>query len=121
MLLLSLFAAHFVGDFTPLLTGRMLTAKRTGRPVYPIALHAVIHGTLSAAAIGIVASPRLGTLALGAAIVLVSHFAIDLGRAELAAHFPAFRDSDRRIFWSALGFDQLLHGIMLITVAAVVL
>ncbi len=120
-LLVGLFAAHYLGDFTPLLTERMLAAKREGRPVGPVALHGTIHGALAAGAIGITAAPPLGVLGLGAAIVLVSHFAIDLGRAQFSARYAALRDSGHRAFWGALGFDQLLHGLVLIAVAAVVL
>ncbi len=119
--LVSLLTAHYLGDFTPLLTDRMLAAKREGRPVGPIALHGAIHGVLAAVAIAVVASPPPRTLGTGAAIVLVSHFAIDLGRAQFSARFPALRDSGRGAFWSALGFDQFLHGLVLIAVAAVVL
>lgn len=120
-LLIGLFAAHYLGDFTSLLTPRMLMAKREGGPVGPIALHGAIHGALAALAIGITATPQPGTLALGAAIVLFSHFAIDLARARLLAGAPAFGDASQREFWLVLGFDQLLHGVVLIAAAAVVL
>lgn len=120
-LLAGLFTAHYLGDFTPLLTERMLAAKREGRPVGPMALHGIVHGALAAIAVGVTASPRLGTLGLAAAIVLASHFAMDLGRARLSARFPALRDSTRRAFWVSLGFDQLVHGLVLIWVATVVL
>ena len=116
-----LFTAHYLGDFTPLLNKRMLAAKRNGRPVGPIALHGAIHGALAAGAVGLAASPPIDVLGLAAAIVLVSHFAIDLGRAQLSARFSALRDPGRGVFWSALGFDQLLHGLVLIGVATVVL
>jgi hypothetical protein len=120
-LLVGLFTAHYLGDFTPLLSQRMLAAKREGRPIAPIALHGVIHGVLAAAAVGIAAAAPLGTLGLAAAIVLVSHFTIDLVRAQASARHPTLRDSGHRAFWAALGFDQLLHGLVLIAVAAVVL
>lgn len=120
-LLAGLFTAHYLGDFTPLLTERMLVAKREGRPLAPIGLHGAVHGALAALAIGVAASPPLGTVGLGAAIVLVSHFAVDLGRAQIVARLPALRDSARRAHWVALGLDQLVHGLVLIAVAAVVL
>lgn len=120
-LLVGLFTGHYLGDFTPLLTSRMLAAKREGRPLGQIALHGAIHGALAAIAIGVAASPRPGTLALGAAIVLGSHFAIDCGRARLSVRFPVLRDSGKRAFWAAFGLDQLAHGVVLIIVAAVVL
>ncbi|MEO6902401.1 MAG: hypothetical protein ABI315_04515 [Bacteroidia bacterium] len=46
ILLISLFFCHFLADFTHLSTNWMLSAKRLGKPLFPILSHAAVHAAL---------------------------------------------------------------------------
>ena len=117
ILVAALFVAHFVGDYTPLASARMQDAKSSGKPIGPIAAHALIHALLAASAVAVVAHPGWTTVVIAAAIVLGTHFGIDLLRGRLGATHPDLSDPGKQAFWTALGFDQLLHGLVLIGVA----
>ncbi len=118
-LLAGLMTAHFLGDFTVLATPRMLESKATGRSVQWIAAHAGVHGALATPVL--LAFESFGQALLIVAVIAVSHFVIDTGRSLLLTSYPILADSTRKAFWSALGFDQLLHGLVLIWVALYVL
>ena len=121
VLLGMLLVGHFLGDFTPLSTERMREAKQTGRPVGPIALHALVHAVLAGIAVGAIARP-LPMLLLGAvAIEFWTHLGIDWLRGRLSVRYPAIGDADQRAFWAALGLDQLAHGLVLVGIAYLVL
>lgn len=45
-LLIGLFFCHFLADYTHLSTAWMLNAKRFGKPLFPIFIHALVHGSL---------------------------------------------------------------------------
>ncbi|MEJ2547333.1 MAG: DUF3307 domain-containing protein [Gemmatimonadota bacterium] len=121
LLLAALFFAHFVGDYTPLANARMQDAKAVGTPVGPIAGHALIHALLATVAVVMVARPGLGPVAIAAAVVFGTHLAIDVLRGRMGARQPELSNPERQAFWTALGFDQLLHGLVLIGVAWLVL
>ena len=120
-LLAALFMAHFLGDFTPLATARMQRAKASGGPMGPIAAHAAVHAALVGLAVLLVARPAPSVVALAVLIELVSHFAIDAIRARLGTRLPVLSNPGSNPFWWALGVDQLLHGLVLIGIAATVL
>lgn len=44
--LIALNFCHFLGDYTHLSTNWMLTAKRLGKPLFPILVHAFVHSIL---------------------------------------------------------------------------
>ncbi len=121
ILLVALFVAHFLGDFTPLATARMQRAKSSGGPMGPIAAHAAMHAILVGLAVLTVARPSPPVVALAVGLELVSHFAIDAARARIVVGMPALRDPGSNPFWWALGLDQLLHGLVLIGIAVLVL
>ncbi len=112
-LLAALMVAHYMGDFTVLATARMLASKAAGGPLYLIGAHAGVHG-LVVAPILVVASASVGPAVLATTGVVLSHFLIDTVRARVGLRFSALSDPTRKAFWSALGFDQLLHGLVLI-------
>ena len=116
LLLLSLFVAHWLGDYSPLQTARMLRAKALGRPLLPIAAHAAVHTTLMAAVL-LVLVPGPG---VGPALVLqaVSHFGIDALKGRLNGWFPALRDPTRQSHWVVFGFDQMLHHAVIVAMVA---
>jgi hypothetical protein len=121
ILLCGLFLAHYLGDFTPLATRRMLEAKAAAKPLWPIAAHAAVHTALVAVVIALAASPSGPTLLLVCAIQFVTHFLLDAGRAVLGRRLPILNDPARSRFWHVLGLDQLAHAVVLIVVAAIVL
>ncbi|MFQ5529883.1 MAG: DUF3307 domain-containing protein [Gemmatimonadota bacterium] len=112
-LLVALMIAHYLGDFTILASARLHETKTTGGPLSIIGGHAGIHGLLMAPiliAFSGAAEPSL----LAAAGIVLSHFVIDATRARLTLRFAGLADPTRKLFWSALGFDQLLHGLVLV-------
>jgi hypothetical protein len=118
-LLAGLMTAHFLGDFTVLATPRMLESKATGRDFGWIAAHAGVHGALVTPVLLVFESFDRALAAI--AVVTLSHLIIDAGRALLLVRYSILADATRKMFWSALGFDQLLHGLVLIWVASYVL
>lgn len=119
-LLVLLFVAHFLGDFTPLVTQAMLKAKAAGAPLGPFVRHAAIHGCLVALAVSAVARPDLGLLALAAGLEFGGHLSIDWIRAQAGQKWPAQANPSTQTYWTALGLDQLAHALVLIAIAALV-
>ncbi len=120
-LLAFLFSAHFLGDFTPLATRRMLEAKSVGKPLGPIASHAAIHGVLVGLAVALVVRPGPGLIGMAALVEFGAHLAIDWVRGRLGGHWPTLSDPADQAYWTALGLDQLAHAFVLIGIAALVL
>jgi hypothetical protein len=113
----ALLVAHFLGDFTPLATARMQEAKAVGRPLGPITAHSFIHAVLVAIAVGLAARPGWQMVGAAAAIEFWTHLAIDWTRGRMGAAIPALSDSGDQQFWTALGLDQLAHGLVLVWIA----
>ena len=120
-LLALLFAVHFLGDFTPLATRRMLEAKAVGKPLGPIVSHAVVHGILVGFAVALVVRPGPGLIWMAALVEFGSHLAIDWVRGRLGGHWPMLSDPEAQAYWTALGLDQLAHALVLVGIAALVL
>jgi hypothetical protein len=121
ILLCGLFLAHYLGDFTPLATRRMLEAKAAAKPLWPIAAHAGVHTGLMALVIALASRPDGFILLLACGIQFVTHFLLDAGRAGLGRWHPDLNNPTRSRFWHVLGLDQLAHAVVLILVAAIVL
>jgi hypothetical protein len=120
-LLAFLFVGHFLGDFTPLASARMQEAKLSGKPLGPIALHALVHALLVGIATVAIARP-LPMIALGAvAIEFWTHLGLDWFRGRISVRRPALRDPGQPVFWTALGLDQLAHALVLVGIAVLVL
>lgn len=120
LLLVLLFAAHFLGDFTPLSTARMQQAKAVGRPLAPIAAHAGVHAVLIGIAVTLAARPGLRLAAAAVLIAFSTHLVIDWAKGRLGAGRPDLFNPDRQAFWTVLGADQLAHGLVLIWIATLV-
>ncbi len=120
-LLGALFLAHYLGDFTPLLTARMLEAKAKGSPLKPIAGHAAVHGVLVGVAVGVLVAPAWWLLLAVCGIEFGTHFVIDVTRARLARPFPVLKDPERGVYWYVFGLDQLAHMLVLLGLATLVL
>ena len=120
-LLAFLFVGHFLGDFTPLASARMQEAKLKGKPLGPIALHALVHALLVGIATVAIARP-LPMIALGAVTIeFWTHLGLDWFRGKLGARRPALHDTGQPVFWTALGLDQLAHALVLVGIAVLVL
>ncbi len=120
-LLGALFLGHYLGDYTPLLTARMLEAKAQGSPLKPIAGHAGVHSVLVGVAVAVLAAPGWSLLLAVCGIEFGTHFVIDATRGRLARLFPVLKDPDRGVYWRVLGLDQLAHMLVLLGIAALVL
>lgn len=120
-LLAFLFVAHFLGDFTPLATDRMQEAKRTGKPLGPIALHALIHAVLVGIAVATIVRPDPLIVLAAVSVEFWTHLGIDWYRGRLSGCRPSWGDPGQRAFWTVLGLDQLAHGLVLVGIAALVL
>jgi hypothetical protein len=116
-LLAALLVAHYAGDFSPLVTARMLDAKRRASPIGPILAHASVHGLLVAGVVALLAQPALPILLVVAGAEFGTHFAIDMGRGRLMRRFAALRDAGSDAFWRLLGLDQLAHASVLVWIA----
>lgn len=115
-LLAALMVAHYLADFTGLATARMQEAKSGGGPASVIAGHAAVHGLLMAPIIVLLGDTSIARAGWLAAVVVGSHFLIDLTRARAGVRFAPLRDPNGKPFWAALGLDQLLHGLVLVWV-----
>jgi hypothetical protein len=120
VLLAALLVGHFLGDFTPLATARMQEAKAAGGPLGPILEHAAIHALITAAIVALIARPDAGVVALAGGIQLATHFVLDAGRGRASRLYPALSDAGRQAFWTALGADQLAHGLVLVWITTLV-
>ena len=116
-----LLIGHFLGDFTPLSTRRMLEAKARGGPMLPIAQHAGVHAVLTGLAVLAVARPGPELLGLAFGIQFATHLVLDGLRARLGARSSSLSDPGANVFWTALGIDQLAHALVLVGIAALVL
>lgn len=119
-LLIFLFVGHFLGDFTRLTTARMLEAKLTGSPIGPIALHALIHAVLVGLAVAAIARPVPMLILAAVTIEFWTHLGLDWFRGKMSVRHPALGDPNQRVFWTALGLDQLAHAMVLVGIAFLV-
>lgn len=114
LLLILLFVCHWLADFSWLSTKWMLDAKAKGSPWYPILVHSFVHGTL----MGIVLLFCLYPNIIISYLILFqvgSHFLIDVWKGKMNVWFPVLQNDKNKLHWVVMGFDQLLHGIVIIT------
>ncbi len=116
-LMAALLFGHFLGDFSPLLTSRMLAAKESGAAPGWILGHAGVHAVLVGMAVMLVVAPPVLVLGLAVLIELSTHFVIDVLRARVGVVRPEMQDPANRRFWFILGLDQLAHGLVLVGIA----
>ena len=72
-------------------------------------------------AVAVIAAPGWLLVTAAGATELITHFALDTGRARLSARFPALARPDRDGYWRLLGVDQLAHALVLLAIAAMVI
>lgn len=112
-ILIGLFICHFLADFTPLSNAWMLHAKRFGKPLSPIFIHASIHALL----MSFVLAWFIGftnTFAYLVLFQLLTHFLIDVWKGRMNGWFSKLQSSTNKWYWTLLGFDQLLHAFVII-------
>lgn len=117
VLLIFLFVGHFLGDFTPLATARMLEAKLTGSPIGPIALHALVHAVLVGLAVAAIARPVPMLILAAVTVEFWTHLGLDWVKGKMSVRRPALGDPGQPIFWTILGIDQLAHALVLVGIA----
>jgi hypothetical protein len=111
--LLAVFALkHFVADFLLQTSWIARGKERVEGWFAPLAVHVLGHAVLTLA-IAIVFAPRLWWLAL---VDLVVHAAVDRGK-SMTGHWGRWAP-DQGQFWWLMGFDQFLHQITNIALAA---
>ncbi len=116
--LLVLNLCHWAADFTHLSTAWMLNAKRFGKPLLPILIHAGVHALLFFVAVFFLHGFDKALLA--AAIQLPTHFAIDLLKGRMSVWFPELQSIENKFHWMVFGADQMLHQCVIILIAALV-
>lgn len=113
-LLIVLLVCHYLADFC-LTMPVMIRAKADGRKLWPIALHATIHAVL----IGLcLLAYGVGWQLLLVLMMteLISHFIIDVLKAQISIQFPSWSDSRHKPYWMLYGLDQLLHQMVVIII-----
>lgn len=112
-ILILLFACHFLCDFTHLSTNWMLAAKRFGKPLFPIFIHASVHAML----MSLVLLFFIGHTDTWVYLVLFqwsTHFLIDVWKGKMNYWFPELQNPANKWHWIVFGFDQFLHAIVII-------
>lgn len=112
-ILIGLFICHFLADYTHLSTAWMLNAKRLGKPLLPIFIHAAMHTMLMSLVLGWF----IGFTNDWACLVIfqwVMHFLIDVWKGRMNGWFPALQSPANKWHWIVFGFDQLLHALVII-------
>jgi hypothetical protein len=112
-ILIGLFICHWLADYTHLSTSWMLNAKRLGKPLFPIFIHAAIHSMLMSLILGWF----IGFTNVWAYLVLfqlVTHFLIDTSKGKMNVWFPTLQSPANKWHWIVFGFDQLLHALVII-------
>lgn len=111
-ILIGLFICHFLADYTHLSTSWMLNAKRLGKPLFPIFIHAAMHTIL----MSLVLLWFIGHTNLWAYLVMFqwsTHFLIDVWKGRMNGWFPSLQSPANKWHWIVFGFDQLLHAVVI--------
>lgn len=113
MLLIALFCCHYLADFTPISTARMLAAKKFGRPFTPILVHGHVHGSLMFLALLYfnIDGVRAAELYM---LQTWTHAGIDLLKGRCNGWFPALQNAAAPPHWMVFGADQLAHTLIIL-------
>lgn len=112
-LLLSLFFCHFLADYTHLSTAWMLNAKRLGKPLTPILVHAWVHALLMISTLMIFGIDESLCIKLYF-FQWITHFIIDVWKGRMNGWFPALQNPANKWHWIVFGIDQLFHAVVII-------
>lgn len=97
LLLIALLICHYLADFC-LTTRVMIRAKADGRHLWPIVLHASIHAVLVGLCL-LVYGVGWQLLLVLMMTELVSHFTIDVLKAQISIRFPYLSNSRHKPYW----------------------
>ena len=116
ILFIGLLFCHFLGDYTHLSTNWMLSAKRLGKPLFPIFCHATVHATLQ---FGFIYGwlcillgrilPLYNIFRRLFLLQLIPHFLIDDWKGRMNGWFSSLQNPINKWHWIIFGFDQFLH------------
>lgn len=109
---IALNVCHWLADFTHLSTSWMLNAKKHGKPLYPIFVHALVHALLFFVTIW--ALYDLDKALFAGGFQLITHFFIDLLKGRLNLWFKKLEDMYARPYWIVMGADQMMHHFVII-------
>jgi len=112
IIIIGLFAFHYLADFTHLSTPWMLKAKYLGKPLFPIFCHALVHALLMCGFLYFYTN--INTLINLFLLQLITHFIIDTLKGNINYFFPNVTDNKKPVHWYVFGFDQLLHNIVIV-------
>jgi hypothetical protein len=110
--LIVLSVCHWAADFTHLSTDWMLNAKRHGKPLYPIFIHALVHALLFFATVWILYDLDKAIFAGG--FQLITHFMIDLLKGKISFWFRKLEDPNNKYHWWVFGADQFMHHLVIV-------
>ena len=113
-ILIGLFFCHLLGDFSHLSTDWMLQAKRFGKPLYPILVHAFVHASLMLVFLFLWVGLKGFKLVALFGFELITHFLIDVWKGRMNGWFPALQSPANKWHWIVFGFDQYLHALVII-------
>jgi hypothetical protein len=113
-ILLVLFFCHFLADYTWLSTSWMLNAKRFGKPIYPIFVHAFIHASLMLVVLSLGFGQSGLKLLLLFLFQLITHWLIDIWKGRMNIWFPKLQNPANKEHWIIFGFDQYLHAAVIV-------
>lgn len=119
-LLIALFFCHFLADFTHLSTAWMLAAKRLGKPLGPIFVHAMWHGCLMGI---LLCMPLIREPLFWLSLVwfqIITHFIIDVLKGRINGWFPVVQNPANKVHWVVFGADQFLHAVVIILMWSVI-
>lgn len=111
-LLISLLFCHYLADYTWLSTAWMLNAKRFGKPLFPIFIHALVHSLLMTLPLFIILGGSNWLYLI--VLQLVTHFLIDVWKGRMNEWFPVLQSPANKLHWVIFGFDQTLHILVII-------
>ena len=86
-LIILLMICHWLADFTHLSTAYMLKAKSKGNPLFPIFLHACVHGLLMMCVLFFF-TPTFKSLLFLTSFEIITHFLLDTFKGKLNIWVP---------------------------------
>jgi hypothetical protein len=119
IILITLFFCHFLADYTHLSTNWMLNAKRFGKPIFPILVHAGVHALLMGISL-LLFHVRTIKIIDACLLQLASHFIIDLTKGKMNVWFPSLQSPTNKWHWIVFGADQFLHAMIIIVMFYIV-
>lgn len=118
-LLILLFACHYICDYSHLSMDFMLKAKRIGKPLHPIFLHALVH-TVAMSVVVIFFASDVKVFSIVMVLQLLSHFLIDVLKGKLNVWLPIVSNPANKSHWYIFGADQLLHQLVIVIMYAII-